>query len=127
MLAALSPLRDRSNDAASRTPVGKGSASKPSRLGLTPAAATPKSAGPARSPLGAVDVNSASKGTPTVRGTPINAKENPRLAAKAAKPSKDDDKGEKIIKSIKKDTPDQKIAKKGFVSQIEIAKGKKSK
>jgi hypothetical protein len=38
-----------------------------------------------------------------------------------------DDKGEKIIKSIKKDTPDQKIAKKGFVSQIEIAKGKKSK
>ena len=91
MLAALSPLRDRSNDAASRTPVGKGSASKPSRLGLTPAAATPKSAAPARSPLGAVDVNSASKGTPTVRGTPINAKENPRLAAKAAKPMVFDD------------------------------------
>jgi len=38
-----------------------------------------------------------------------------------------DDKGEKIIKSIKKDSPDQKREKKAFIGQTDMAIGKKNK
>ena len=78
MLASLSPLRDRSNDA-TLTPVAKPAKS---RLGVTP---TPsKASAPttvARSPLSALNGSTAAR-----RNTPINAKENKKLAAAAGKP-----------------------------------------
>ena len=78
MLASLSPLRDRSNDA-TLTPVAK---SAKSRLGVTPTPSkAPAAAAVARSPLSALNGSTAAR-----RNTPINAKENKKLAAAAGKP-----------------------------------------
>jgi hypothetical protein len=82
MLAALSPLRDRSNDAA-LSPVGNGTPKTKSRLGggVTP---TPKP----KAKASAMRASSKNPFRDSVRrtSTPINAKEKKKLAAAAGKP-----------------------------------------
>ena len=79
MLAALSPLRDRSNDAAV-SPAGNGTPKTKSRLGggVTP---TPKP----KAKASAMRASSKNPFRDSVRrtSTPINAKENKKLAAAA--------------------------------------------
>ena len=75
--ARLPPLRDRSNDA-TPTPVAKSAV--PAR-GHPHASKAPAAAAVARSPLSALNGSTAAR-----RNTPINAKENKKLAAAAGKP-----------------------------------------